>query len=632
MVRREIPTPPAITRYIEHGEAALILDGLDELGSSRPINPQKPEEGTYDPRQRFMAQVQWAVDSGNDVLITCRVKDYAAIGELFAEMGAVQLHHLNDDQIRGYLNNFPTVQTAVMDDTDLLDICRSPLLLRLIAFGYRDAPADLQGLGSLQAGALRDAIFSQYITTSYNYEARRRADQGKEMPFALEKVLEVLGHAAMINVCGGTRDDGTGLPGSYIAENVLVRHDFSHHIEDSEIDTFCALARELHILYKRDDETHGFLHLLLRDHLAYAYSMTHLEDATIYPESVWHPSPAKALGGLGDSRAVAPLMAALADTDKWVHHATADALGKLLDDIRDIESLITALRAPDASVRCVAARALGKLGDPRAITHLITALADTDIRVRSFAAGALGELGDACAVEPLITALAGTNWFVRCVAAGALGKLGDPRAITHLITALAEPNSDVRSAAADALGKLGDPRAIAPLITALADMNVDVRSAAADALGKLGDPALQPLLRAFGHGNAYVRNAAAKALGQLGDPRTVDPLITALADTNWFVSSATAEALGKLGDPRAVDPLITTLADMNAAVRSAAALALGQLGDPRAVSALAERLADTDWTMNSRVCVEAARALQQIGTPEALAAVEEWERNGRGRG
>ncbi|MCB9453863.1 MAG: NACHT domain-containing protein [Anaerolineaceae bacterium] len=155
--------PPAITRYIEHGEAVLILDGLDELGNSRPINPQNPEEGTYDPRQRFMAQVQWAVDRGNDVLITCRVKDYEAVGELFAEMGAVQLHHLNDNQIRTYLNGFPTVQTAVMDDAGLLDICRSPLLLRLIAFGYRDAPADLQSLGSLKEGALRDEIFGRYI-------------------------------------------------------------------------------------------------------------------------------------------------------------------------------------------------------------------------------------------------------------------------------------------------------------------------------------------------------------------------------------------------------------------------------------------------------------------------------------
>ncbi|MCB9450886.1 MAG: TIR domain-containing protein [Anaerolineaceae bacterium] len=334
--------PPDMKNVMGVGRAILILDGLDELGRLREIRREKkdPETGnpiveviTYDPRKRFIARAQEMIDRGNRVLMTCRVKDYAEIGEQLEGIGAVVLQDLTDTQIDGYLGDVPTVQKAVENDAALREICRSPLLLSLIAFGYRDAPADLQGLGSLKEGALRDAIFGRYIETSYNYEARRRVDRGETMPFTLEKMLEVLGHAAMINASEERRDDGGGEYGlgSGITENVLVYYDFTDRLKIVEIDTFCALACNLHILYRRDDETHGFLHLLLRDHLAYAYSMTHLQDADIYVKRMWHPSPAKALGGLGDARAVDPLIAALADTDWNVRSAATEALGELGD-------------------------------------------------------------------------------------------------------------------------------------------------------------------------------------------------------------------------------------------------------------------------------------------------------------
>jgi HEAT repeat protein len=74
---------------------------------------------------------------------------------------------------------------------------------------------------------------------------------------------------------------------------------------------------------------------------------------------------------------------------------------------RDEEGLIKALRYKDPWVRRAAVKALGKIGDPRAIEPLITALKDENRDVREEAAWALGELGDPRAVEPLIRVFRG---------------------------------------------------------------------------------------------------------------------------------------------------------------------------------------------------------------------------------
>lgn len=115
------------------------------------------------------------------------------------------------------------------------------------------------------------------------------------------------------------------------------------------------------------------------------------------------------------------------------------------------------------AVRREAAKALGKIGDTRAVEPLIQALRDEDWEVRSGAARALGEIGDARAVEPLIQTLfkekdfnpaLDVRDFVREEVALALGKIGDARAIEPLIHLLNHKDSNVRKAAKEALEKI----------------------------------------------------------------------------------------------------------------------------------------------------------------------------------
>ena len=147
-----------------------------------------------------------------------------------------------------------------------------------------------------------------------------------------------------------------------------------------------------------------------------------------------------------------------------------------------------------------------------------------------------------------IRALSNDYYLIRKVAAGALGRLGDKRAVDPLIEALSDGMYLVRLSAAGALGRLGDKRAVDPLIKALSDDESVVRKAAAGALGRLGDRrAVDPLVKALLHKYYGTRWRAAEALGQLGDKRAVDPLIDALSDKQPDVCNAARAALKKLG-------------------------------------------------------------------------------------
>jgi HEAT repeat protein len=307
-----------------------------------------------------------------------------------------------------------------------------------------------------------------------------------------------------------------------------------------------------------------------------------------------------ALGEIKDPRAVEPLIAALKDKD--VRKAAAEALDHLgwkpaQDESAGwywmakhdwdkcvalgalaVEPLSAALKDKEWKVRAAAARALGKIQDPRAVEPLIAALKDTDKDVREAAVYALGEIKDPRAVEPLIAALKDAEWRVRTAADEALVKIGAP-AVEPLIAALKDKDSDVRKAAAQVLGEIKDPRAVKPLSAALKDEEWDVCQAAAEALGKIKDPrAVDPLIAALKDTDKDVREAAVYALGEIKDPRAVEPLIAALKDENSDVRQAAAKALEKIKDPRAVEPLIAALKDYYSDVRQAAARALDRLG------------------------------------------------------
>ncbi|MEA1965734.1 MAG: HEAT repeat domain-containing protein [Euryarchaeota archaeon] len=260
----------------------------------------------------------------------------------------------------------------------------------------------------------------------------------------------------------------------------------------------------------------------------------------------------------------------------------ADAINKMSDSEKQqfLNRNISKLKDGAVSMRKKVARALGAIGDPRAVGALEEALKDGNSLVRRNSALALGQIGDAKAVEALEEALKDGVLYVRVAAADALGAIENPRAVEALVDVLKNVNEYVRGAAAEALGHIGDSRAVEALIRALKDEEeiVVVRGNAARALGEIGDAkAVEALKEALNDRDEFVRDYAAWALGEICDAKAVEALIEALKDEKVSVLENAAEALGKIGDAKAVDALMGALKDEDESVRDYAAWALGEI-------------------------------------------------------
>jgi HEAT repeat protein len=323
---------------------------------------------------------------------------------------------------------------------------------------------------------------------------------------------------------------------------------------------------------------------------------------------------------------IGKLIKALNYDNASVRGAAAKALGEI-GDPRAVEPLIAALKDDHSNVRATAANWLGKFGEP-AVEQLCAALKDDNEFVRRFSADALGEIGHVRAVDPLCDALKDENKLVRQSSARSLGEIGDPRAVETLIALLKDEDKNVRGISISALIKIGEP-AVEPLFTALRDVNEEWRRSADRALGSMrdtravkpliealiiiGEPAVKPLLTALRDDNEYMRESAARTLGKIGDTRAVEPLIEALKDENKIVRMAALCSLGEIGDARAVEPLYDALKDNNKLVREFSTDALVKIGEP-AVELLCAALKDREKPVREL----AAKALGDIGDPRAI--------------
>ena len=226
---------------------------------------------------------------------------------------------------------------------------------------------------------------------------------------------------------------------------------------------------------------------------------------------VYGPAKEKAAAGalvkIG-APAIEPILAGLVPLGSHSRQGLADVLVQI--GAPAVEPLIAALGDPDSGIRSDAARALGRLGDPRALGALVAALGEGGFGMGPDAARALGRLGDQRAVEPLIAVLddEAQNKHLRQAAAEALGELGDQRAVKGLLGALERGGEDLRAAAAKALGQISwEPGSDAT--------GVAYRIARGEfgECAKIGAPAIEPLIGLLqGDHDMATRQAAAGAL------------------------------------------------------------------------------------------------------------------------
>jgi HEAT repeat protein len=248
---------------------------------------------------------------------------------------------------------------------------------------------------------------------------------------------------------------------------------------------------------------------------------------------------------IADERVLAPLIDALGKKDWIIRMHAAKALGRIRN-AQAIEPLIPLLQDKVKAVREETTIALAAIGDA-ALPSLLAALKHPEWLVRLHAVEALGRSRSADAVEPLLWVLFNDqDQAIREDVVRALGQLGDGRALEFLVTAMKEPG--LRPLAVEALGKIGDRRAVQVLIAVLEgsdrpvasrtvagcgdswDEEMETKGAAVRALGNLGDESAIPvLLTALDQ--TVTRADAAAALAKFGS-RVVAPLVTIMTHTS----------------------------------------------------------------------------------------------------
>ncbi len=181
------------------------------------------------------------------------------------------------------------------------------------------------------------------------------------------------------------------------------------------------------------------------------------------------------LGKSKDERALELLVHALKDNDLEVRRVAALALAEV-EDARAIEELITAFEENGCEeVYLALAIALAELGH---IEYLEVALASDHGYMREHTTAALKQYTDGRAVNCLIKALSQDSYW----AARALGAIGDQRAVEPLIESLNHPHSSNREVVVSALARLGDARAIEPLKRVCRDETGNLAKEAATAI------------------------------------------------------------------------------------------------------------------------------------------------------
>ncbi len=322
------------------------------------------------------------------------------------------------------------------------------------------------------------------------------------------------------------------------------------------------------------------------------------------------------------SSAVEPLLAVLDDPNPYVRAGAARALGKI-GDLKALDALVYRLRYdPDAEVRKSAVWAL-HMGGEYAITPLIDALCDADEWVRFGAVIVLSKLGRVV-VEPLIEALNHSDPLVRMSVAETLGRVGDIRAADALAGVLTDMHELVWQQVAISLGRLRDARAVNPLMAIVRDPDSDFRTKAIRALGYIQDVRAVDLLidMVYDGKDRWMRLFAIEALGQIGDIRAVEALLDAVYDDSRDLRVKALVTLGEIPYALALDALYMVVEDarVDAEEQQTALFELGKRHDPRAVEGLIDLLL---YSAQADTRIYAALVLSEMGEPHVIEALIE---------
>jgi phycoerythrocyanin alpha-cysteine-84 phycoviolobilin lyase/isomerase subunit PecE len=199
------------------------------------------------------------------------------------------------------------------------------------------------------------------------------------------------------------------------------------------------------------------------------------------------------------------------------------------------ETAIAALSGEDNQIRYYAAWWLGKHQIQAGCTALCDALFDESYRIPS------------------------GGYPLRRQAARALGQLKNPQAVTPLVKALAcDTDLRLREAAIAALAAIGDQQAVTPLLQLLQSSDEQPYEALIEALATLQVWSVRPQIEPFlQHPSERVQCAAARYMYLLTlEPRYIERIVKNLDHDNMYLRWAAIFDLGAVGHQQAVEAIL----------------------------------------------------------------------------
>jgi cyclophilin family peptidyl-prolyl cis-trans isomerase/HEAT repeat protein len=323
--------------------------------------------------------------------------------------------------------------------------------------------------------------------------------------------------------------------------------------------------------------------------------------------------------------------------------AVVEQLARVLaaEDARNFQPTLfgSALVSPDSLVRRFAARAAGRIGDPRATALLEPLLLDPDSTVRVTTAFALGLLRDPAAARPLMDRITGqpaADGPTALEAVTALAKIGGPEIggfFEGVLSGSVVPTMQDRRPLITQIvlesWRLGSHAPVEALLPFLEDTAAGLRWRAAFTLGRLGAPAAASRLTgALRDADPTVRAMAARALtrsyadsARLAAGTIAGLLARAATGTDAQVKINALRSLATFRDSSVAPEIVPLLNDPLPNVQVQAAMTAGELGGAEAARALA-RVAAGKGTFGVRR--QALVALARADTAAFASASTRW--------
>jgi len=276
---------------------------------------------------------------------------------------------------------------------------------------------------------------------------------------------------------------------------------------------------------------------------------------------------------------------ALKDVDPIIRGEALYGLAPLKDlKLQDFARQALANTAEEAAVKYGSVEVLRFAPGVFTTKLFLTAAATPDSTLRRLLSDALSTFSEEKPVEAIYAALRNPDPMVRSVAARALGRLKHPQALSRLSEPLKDKNPEVHLAALEAVAERHEKGCEEILIREAQRTDEEAAGAAIALLHHYpSDTTQQLLVKLAGHHKPGIAIPAIEALGELRLPESLAALEKPLQAKEWPIRCATIRALGKLKTKEAIDLLVDRmskeegrlLAECGDALRAATGKGLG---------------------------------------------------------